>query len=143
MGQRQLQADGWALVGDAAGLVDPITGEGLYYALRSAELLAKAIIAGNPLAYRQSVRLELLPELQNAARYAQRFYGGNFLGGKVLDRMVQFTAASRRVRRLMCDVFSGAQGYVGLRRRAYHTFLCALPELLFACRQSLNAEVAE
>ncbi|MBI3644592.1 MAG: FAD-dependent oxidoreductase, partial [Acidobacteriales bacterium] len=27
--------DGWAMIGDSAGLVDPITGEGLYYALRS------------------------------------------------------------------------------------------------------------
>jgi flavin-dependent dehydrogenase len=30
--------DGWMMIGDSAGLVDPITGEGLYYALRSAEL---------------------------------------------------------------------------------------------------------
>ena len=27
--------DGWALIGDAAGFADPITGEGIYYALRS------------------------------------------------------------------------------------------------------------
>ena len=32
------------LVGDAAGLVDPITGEGLYFALRSSEIASKAII---------------------------------------------------------------------------------------------------
>lgn len=30
----------WALVGDAAGFVDPITGEGIYYAFKSADLLA-------------------------------------------------------------------------------------------------------
>ena len=30
---------GWMAVGDAAGLVDPITGEGLYYAIRSGDLL--------------------------------------------------------------------------------------------------------
>jgi flavin-dependent dehydrogenase len=33
---------GWALVGDAAGLVQPITGEGIAYALCSADLLAEA-----------------------------------------------------------------------------------------------------
>ena len=32
------------LVGDAAGLVDPITGEGLYFAFRSSELASSAII---------------------------------------------------------------------------------------------------
>ncbi|HLK31599.1 MAG TPA: FAD-dependent oxidoreductase [Terriglobales bacterium] len=130
--QLALQGNGWALIGDAAGLVDPITGEGLYYALRSAELLADALLAGKPETYSLGVKQELLPELQTAARFAQAFYSGNFLGGKVLDRMIQFTAASHRVRQLMRDVFSGAQGYVGLRRRAYRTFVCALPEIMFA-----------
>ena len=41
----RVAGDGWMAVGDAAGLVDPITGEGLYYALRSAELAAQALIA--------------------------------------------------------------------------------------------------
>ena len=141
--RRALQGDGWALIGDAAGLVDPITGEGLYYALRSGELLATAIIERRTEMYAQSVRRELLPELETAARFAHAFYSGSFLGGKVLDRMVQFTAASQRVRRLMCDVFSGAQGYVGLRRRAYRTFLRALPEMVFNDAQRMNAETAE
>src|SRR5262245_18741487 len=34
----------WALVGDAAGFVDPLTGEGIYYAIKSADLLARALI---------------------------------------------------------------------------------------------------
>ena len=126
----KLQDDGWALVGDAAGLVDPITGEGLYYALRSAELLAEAVLAGEAAGYGLAVRYEVLPELRTAARYAGRFYSGTFLGGAVLDRMVQFTAGSARVRALMRDVFSGNQSYVGLRRRAYRTFVSALPEIL-------------
>ena len=129
--QLPLQGPSWAMVGDTAGLVDPITGEGLYYALRSAELLAQALISGRPQRYTESVRQDFLPELETAARYADRFYSGRFLGGAVLDRMVQFTARSARVRRLMCNVFSGAQSYVGLRRRAYVTFLSALAEVAF------------
>ena len=35
----------WALVGDAAALADPITGEGIYYALRSAIVLAETLRA--------------------------------------------------------------------------------------------------
>jgi flavin-dependent dehydrogenase len=35
--------DGWLLVGDAAGFLDPFTGEGLHRALRSAEIAARAI----------------------------------------------------------------------------------------------------
>jgi geranylgeranyl reductase family protein len=34
------EGDGWALAGDAAGFTDPFTGEGIYRAVRSGELLA-------------------------------------------------------------------------------------------------------
>jgi flavin-dependent dehydrogenase len=42
---------GWALLGDAAGHVHPITGEGIAYALWSAELLAEALRRGDPQIY--------------------------------------------------------------------------------------------
>ncbi len=34
--------DGWAMIGDSAGLVDPITGEGLYYALAIGGVMRQA-----------------------------------------------------------------------------------------------------
>ena len=40
-------ADGLFLVGDAARVVEPFTGEGIYYALRSGELAAAAIRTGD------------------------------------------------------------------------------------------------
>ncbi len=60
------------LVGDAAGLADPFLGEGIYYAHRSAELAAQAVIAAfaRPEAalalYRESFRRCLLPEMRYA-----------------------------------------------------------------------------
>src|SRR5690242_13936225 len=54
----------WALIGDAAGWVDPITGEGLYYALRSGELLAAALIAGQPETYPLRVRQDFSGDLE-------------------------------------------------------------------------------
>lgn len=41
---RRVVADGIALVGDACGYVDPMTGEGLYYAMRGAERLAHELV---------------------------------------------------------------------------------------------------
>lgn len=41
---------GWLLVGDAAGFVDPFTGEGIHRALRSARAAAGAIILGGDVA---------------------------------------------------------------------------------------------
>ena len=44
---------GLFLVGDAARVVEPFTGEGIYYALRSGELAAEAIVAGRARAITQ------------------------------------------------------------------------------------------
>jgi geranylgeranyl reductase family protein len=38
---------GWMLVGDAAGFIDPFTGEGIYRALRSARAAAESLLAGD------------------------------------------------------------------------------------------------
>ena len=38
---------GWMLIGDAAGFIDPFTGEGIYRALRSARAAADALAAGD------------------------------------------------------------------------------------------------
>jgi geranylgeranyl reductase family protein len=117
---------GWALVGDSAGLVDPITGEGLYYALRSAELCAQALLEGRPAEYQTMVEGEILPELRLAARVSQRFYRGQVFGESVVERMVALTAQSDSFRTLMSDLFAGIQGYHDLRTRLYRS----LPSLM-------------
>ena len=109
--------DGWAMAGDAAGFVDAITGEGLFYALRSAELLSQALLAGAPQSYPVLVKQDFLPELERGSRIADRFYSGDWLGRSVLERMVQLTARSSRFRELMRDLFAGTQEYSDLRRR--------------------------
>ncbi len=44
-------APGLFLIGDAARVVEPFTGEGIYYALRSGELAAEAIASADPQRY--------------------------------------------------------------------------------------------
>src|SRR5437762_9901234 len=68
---------GWYLVGDAAGLVDPITREGIYFALQSGEWAARAVAAGSEMAahqYDERVRDESGVELIRAARYKAGFF---------------------------------------------------------------------
>jgi flavin-dependent dehydrogenase len=52
IGHRVARAAGarWMLVGDAAGFVDPFTGEGIYRALRSARAASEALAAGDDVA---------------------------------------------------------------------------------------------
>jgi geranylgeranyl reductase family protein len=118
--------EGWAMIGDAAGFVDPITGEGIYYALRSAELAARAIAAGCPEKYQSLLAEALLPELTAAAGYADRFFCGTLFGQPVLERLVQYTGESRKFRSLIADLFAGAQAYVSLKGRCYQELLPVL-----------------
>ena len=110
-------------VGDAAGLVDPVTGEGLYYAIRSADLAARALLsetsdaAGELGQYRQSLRRDFAADLEFGSRLAKRVFLGRFLFGSVPARMVQFTRRSPRFSAIMQDLFAGRQTYAALKRR--------------------------
>jgi flavin-dependent dehydrogenase len=109
--------EGWAMIGDAAGFVDAITGEGIFYALRSAELLSEALLNNAPENYGALVQHDLLPQLECASRVADRFYTGEWMGAPVIERIVHLTARSARFRGLMRDLFAGAQDYASLKQR--------------------------
>jgi flavin-dependent dehydrogenase len=119
LSSRRVVGRNWALVGDAAAWVDPITGEGLYYALRSGELLAESLIAQKPAEYPARIRKAFSTDLEFATRIARRFYRGRFLGGAVATRMIQFIERSPTFRALMADVFAGSQDYCSLKRRLW------------------------
>jgi geranylgeranyl reductase family protein len=125
----RVAGDGWMAVGDSAGLVDPITGEGLYYALRSGDLAARAVIAENPAAYGTELQKEIADDLEFASRLADHFYGGKFLWGSVITRMVQFTRLSPTFRTMMQDLFAGSQTYLGLRERVFGNLSRSLREI--------------
>jgi flavin-dependent dehydrogenase len=124
----EICGEGWAMIGDSVGLVDPITGEGLYYALRSAELCAQALLAGQPEDYRILLQEEVLTELKLAARVSKRFYSGQIFGDSVLEKMVSLTAQSKSFRDLMSDLFAGIQGYRDLRARMYKILPAVMAE---------------
>lgn len=128
----EFSGEGWAMIGDAAGLVDAITGEGLYYALRSAEMFASAMLKNDPQSYSAAVRNEILPELEFAARIADRFYSGEWLGGPVIERMIGLTERSMRFGELMRDLFSGMQEYAGLKQRVHRSLPRIVAEALLS-----------
>lgn len=125
-GNLRLAGPGWALAGDAAGLVDPITGEGIYFALRSGELIAESLLSGAPEGYPQRVWREFGSMLMLGARLSSSFYRGDFLGGSVTTRMVQFSARSKTFMSLFQSLIEGIQAYQGLPAR----LLRSLPKSL-------------
>ena len=113
---RKASGDDWALLGDAAGFADPVTGEGIYYALRSAELFAESYLSGAPESYEKAWREDFGAELRRAAQMRRRFYG-NFWGAPFTERMIEFARGHRGVKRVLGDLVAGQQGYVDLKKK--------------------------
>jgi geranylgeranyl reductase family protein len=113
----RISGNRWALIGDAAGLADPITGEGIYFALKSAELVAETIEM--PDQYASKVWREMGAELERASRMYRRFYTGRFLGGDFRKRTIQLSQRSRTLRTLLGNLIAGNQSYVGLRKKLF------------------------
>jgi flavin-dependent dehydrogenase len=134
--QLHLVGEQWAIAGDAAGLVDPITGEGIYYAMRSGELLAESLLPStelreaersrsleeSPECYPERVWREFGSRLAMAARLAPRFYHGDFLGEPSTTRLVEFCSRSPAFMDVLQNLLEGSQSYVRLTGRLYWTF---------------------
>ncbi|HEV3219727.1 MAG TPA: FAD-dependent monooxygenase [Candidatus Acidoferrales bacterium] len=125
---RPVAGERWALIGDAAAWVDPITGEGIYYAMSSGEVLASAISAGNAAAYPALIGAAFRDELEHAARISHKFYHGKFLGGAVTTRMIGFARHSETFRRTLADIFAGTQSYRTLKGRLWRQLGVTLAE---------------
>jgi len=117
--QRSVVGKNWALVGDAAAFVDPVTGEGIYYAKRSGKILAGTLIESNPQEYPAKVQKAFRQELELAAKLSPFFYNGKFLGGAVTTRMIAFARHSATFRQMLADVFAGSQSYRTLKARLW------------------------
>jgi geranylgeranyl reductase family protein len=111
----RITGEGWALLGDAAGFADPITCEGIYYALRSGDLLAEALIEGRAPSYPDRCEEDFAADFIRAAELFERFYAGDFLGSDFITRMVQASARSRTLRSIMNAFVAGRQDYRSLR----------------------------
>jgi len=86
------RADGVALVGDAAGFYDPFTGEGIFTALRSAELAAETIAHA---LHTDDVSAPALSAYERARREA-------FRGKERVTRALQLVIGHRRLANAAC-----------------------------------------
>jgi geranylgeranyl reductase family protein len=111
---------GWMLLGDAAGLVDPLTREGIFYALLSGQWAADALTESSAYraaaCYDERLRSEVQPELVRAARLSGLFFDPAF-SPLFVDALRQSAA----IRDVFVDLIAGVQPYRGLRRRLLAT----------------------
>lgn len=111
---RRTAGHDWALIGDAAGFADPVTGEGIYYAMRSAEIFAASFIENAAHDYEQRWRADFGRELIRAAEMRQRFYG-TFKGAPFTERMIALARLHPGMRRTLRELVAGDQGYLDLK----------------------------
>jgi geranylgeranyl reductase family protein len=110
---------GWMLAGDAAGLVDPLTREGIFYALLSGQWAAEALLhspASAATTYDQRLKDEMYPELNRAAVLSSAFFSPRF--SKLFVTALQESGPIREVFR---DLVAGTQPYRSLKRRLLAT----------------------
>jgi geranylgeranyl reductase family protein len=133
----RLAGDGWIAVGDAGGLVDPITGEGLYYAIRSGDLASRLLLADYEPAkradqYRQMISRDFGHDLTYGAGLAKRLFGSYILFSNVPCRMIEFMRRSPRFCDIMQDLFAGTQPYLDLKTRLLRNVNGTLHEIIMS-----------
>jgi flavin-dependent dehydrogenase len=98
------------LVGDAAGLINPMTGEGIYYAVATGLLAGRAVTSADPGAeYRRSVGKLLGRHLRHTALAARLTRCG-----RILDTGIKAAAADQQVFDDLVEI-GLANGHLGPR----------------------------
>jgi len=118
------------LVGDAAGFADPVTGEGISFAIRSGLLAAQALIDGQldeelvRNAYTGSMAETILPELQRGRFLARLLYHFPH------TRSWAFSQHGQRLSEAVTDVMAGKRQYRDLAFNSRTLLRLLLPKWL-------------
>jgi len=107
----RMVGNGWALVGDTAGFIDPVFSSGLFLGMNGAFLLAEAIRAGTPQAFHRYER-EVIHHLETWHEIVDYFYNGRLftcfkVGEKLRDNLL-VKLAFPHLNKHLGRVFSGA-----------------------------------
>ncbi|MEN6622456.1 MAG: NAD(P)/FAD-dependent oxidoreductase [Smithella sp.] len=110
------------LAGDAASFIDPVTGEGIYYALLSGKEAAHAIIesfkTGKYAAffYSEALKKHIIPELRAAWKVSVPLNTFQL-------RSFNFFASNELIREMHLDVILGRRSYMELLKQVPRSFL--------------------
>jgi geranylgeranyl reductase family protein len=118
--------ENWMLLGDAAGHIDPISGEGILYALWSAELAAKAIVAGNHREFDAMWREEYSHRLIASIKFRGLLYNPHFM-----NRVLSLAGRSDTFSKLILDIIAGNQNQGALRPRVIRDLPKSVLESIF------------
>ena len=101
------------LAGDAGGFVNGFTAEGIYYAMVTGDLAARAIVQGRPRRYTRTWRREVGAELRDSVLVQRFLFGGP---GRV-DGMIRGARRRPHLAMALVDYAIGRLSYRAARRR--------------------------
>jgi geranylgeranyl reductase family protein len=115
------------LAGDAGGFVNGVTAEGIYYAMVTGDLAARALMEQAPLAtlarrYRRACNYEIGAELRDSVLLQRYLFGDR----RRIAHLISGAHREETVTRWILDFITGRQSYRALRRR----LLARSPRLL-------------
>ena len=128
-----------AFVGDAAGLVDPLSGEGIGNAIRSGQLAAQAALkcvsgqSPDLSGYQQSIEAEIEPELRVARQLQALFHQCPWPYVQLLRRSDRFWTA-------FCRIVRGESSYTKFQSRLGRAKALVDAAATFAERQQQRRE---
>ena len=130
-GRVVVEGEGWALLGDAAGAVDPLTREGIHYALETADMWAGSVLDPAAGTYTERFAARFPREFGWAAEHTDLFFRPS-----LTERLVRYADSSPAIRRVLSDLVAGCQPYATLKRRLLR---CAVPLVVsLAARRLAN-----
>jgi flavin-dependent dehydrogenase len=107
----RMTGDGWALVGDTAGFIDPVFSSGLFIGMHGAFSLAEAIRKGTPEAMKD-YEAEVIHHLETWHEIVDYFYNGRlftcFHVGQLLRDRLLVKLSFPHLNKHMGRIFSGA-----------------------------------
>jgi len=107
----RMVGDGWALVGDTAGFIDPVFSSGLFLGMNGAFMLADALLQGTPDAMKHYER-EVTHHLETWHEIVDYFYNGRlftcFKVGQMLSDTLLVKLMFPHMNKHLGRIFSGA-----------------------------------
>ena len=122
---KRVVGDGWALVGDAAGFVDPVFSSGMFLGMQGAFNLAETISQGTAAAF-EDYEWQTIHHLETWQEIAEYWYGGRLftcfnVGEKLRDKWfvkLMFPHMNKHMGRIFGGAASNSAYSIGLLRFA-------------------------
>ncbi len=126
----------WALIGDAASFVEPISGEGIYYAIYSAEILVGCILKNDLSLYQQLCMKHFGENLVKASQTFEYFYQA-----ELIETMGVLAGDSKPIREILSEMIAGNINYLSWKSRFRKDFFKILGDFIFNADITTKKEI--